>query len=1062
MSDLSKRIADLPPEKRALLELRLRERFADIPRRRPIEPIARDGALPLPFAQERLWFLDQLEPGNAAYNISAAYHIRGLLSVAALEQSLNEIVRRHEVLRTTFVMEDGQPVQVIAPALSLTLSVVDSRKLPETKREAEVQRLAVEEALRPFDLARGPLLRATLLWLGDEDHVLFLMMHHIVSDGWSIGIFNRELSVLYEAFSAGKPSLLPELPIQYADFAHWQRRWLQGEVLETPLAYWKQQLDGGLPVLELPTDQPRPAVQTFRGAVQSFVLSSDLTERLQALNRQEDVTLFTTLLAAFKTLLYRYTGQEDIIVGSPVANRSRVETEGLIGFFVNTLVLRTDLSGKPTFQELLGRVREVTLEAHAHHDLPFEKLVEELQPERDLSRNPLFQVMFAFQSAPAEALALRGLAVTPLEVESKAAQFDLTLSTEETRQGLKGVVEYNTGLFDGATIERMIGHFKVLLEGIVADAGQRLSELLLLTEAERHQLLVAWNDTRVEYPQDKCIHQLFEEQVERTPGAVAVVVEEEQLTYGELDRRANQVAHYLRKLGVGPETLVRICVERSLEMVVGLLGILKAGGAYVPLDPAYPQERLTFMLKDTQTAVLLTQQRLVGGLPEHRARVVCLDADWKTIGEESEENLGAKVTDRNLAYVIYTSGSTGRPKGVMNTHRGIRNRLLWMQDAYRLAESDRVLQKTPFSFDVSVWEFFWPLLTGACLVMARPEGHKDSTYLVLLIAEEKITTMHLVPPMLQVFLQEQELEACDSLRRVICSGEMLPLKLQERFFACLDAGLHNLYGPTEAAVDVTFWPCERESARRVVPIGRPIANTQIYLLDEYLHVVPVGIPGELHIGGVGLARGYLNRPDLTAEKFVPNPFSDEAGARLYKTGDLACYLPDGNIEFLGRIDHQVKIRGFRVELGEIEAVLGQHSAVQETVVLAREDIPGDKRLAAYVVPHNERAPAISELRDFLKKELPDYMVPSAFVMLDALPLTPNGKVDRRALPAPDTARPELEKTFVTPRTAAEEVLAGIWTKVLGLERVGVHDDFFELAVCRRNKVDRVFQVKTGI
>jgi len=1026
-----------------------------------VRSVSRKEELPLSFAQERLWFLDQLEPGNTAYGIPIAYRLQGSLDVAALEWSLNEIVRRHEVLRATFAVVDGRPAQVIAPEMRLTLPVEDLRGLPEAEQEAEVERWATEEAHHPFDLAQGPLLRATLLRLNEEEHVLLLTMHHIVSDGWSMGVFNRELAVLYEAFSAGEPSPLPELPIQYADFAVWQRGWLQGEVLEEQLAYWRQHLGDDLPVLELPTDRPRPAAQSFRGAHQTFVLSNALTESLKALSRQEGVTLFTTLLAAFKTLLYRYTGQEDVVVGSPIANRNRSEIEGLIGFFVNTLVLRTDLSGNPTFRELLGRVREVTLGAHDHQDLPFEKLAEALQPERDLSHNPLFQVMFAFQNAPAEVLALPGLTVTPLEVESKAAQFDLTLSMEDMGRGLKGAVEYNTDLFDGATIERMIGHFETLLGGIVVNPEQRLSELPLLTEAERLQLLVEWNDTEADYPQDQCIHQLFEERAARTPDAVAVVFEKEQLSYAELNRRANQLARHFQKLGVGPEVLVGLCVERSLEMVVGLLGILKAGGAYVPLDPAYPKERLAFMLEDTQTPVLPTQERLRENLPQHGARVVCLDMDWEAIAKESDKNPDSTVTAGNLAYVIYTSGSTGRPKGVLVPHQGLLNMSEAQVRTFELGPGDRVLQFASLSFDAATFEIFMALRVGATLCLGTQESLLPGPTLIEMLQDLGVTIVTLIPSA----LASLPIEKLPHLHTITVAGEACSVDLVARWAE--GRRFFNLYGPTEATIWTTAAECVDGSHKP--PIGHPVDNTGIYLLDTHLQPVPVGVPGELHISGVSLARGYLNRPDLTAQKFIPNPFSDEPGARLYKTGDLARYLPDGNIEFLGRIDHQVKIRGFRIELGEIEAVLGQYPAVWETVVLAREDTPSVKQLVAYVVPKNGQVPAISELRRFLKENLPDYMVPSAFVMLDALPLTPNGKVDRRALPAPDKkVFLNLQEAFVAPRTSIEEQLTEIWAGLLGMGRVSIHDNFFDLgghsllAAQLLSRVNEAFQVELSL
>ncbi|MEH1785598.1 MAG: non-ribosomal peptide synthase/polyketide synthase [Nostoc sp.] len=1046
----------------------------------PILRRAENANLPLSYAQQRLWFLDQFEPNSASYNIPFGLRLVGTLNVTALQQSLIEIIHRHEALCTNFVTVDGQATQIIQTQPNWSVTVVDLQHLALTEQEIAAQQLVQQQALLPFDLAHDALIRATLLILSSTKQWLVVCMHHVVSDGWSIGVFVSELQALYNAYFQGQLSPLLPLPIQYADFALWQRQWLQGEVLKSQLSYWKQQLANAPTFLPLPTDRPRPAVQTFNGAYLEFALSSKLTQRLVQLSQKQGCTLFMTLLAAYNTLLYRYTGQTDILVGTPIANRDRSEIEGLIGFFVNTLVMRTNLAENPSFNELLPRIREMALSAYAHQDLPFEMLVEALQPERDLSHTPLFQVMFVLNDAPTSEVELTGLSVSELSIESAIAKFDLTLGMQNTNNGLVGWWEYNTDLFDSSTIERMTGHFVTLLEAIVANPSERISQLPILTAFEQQQLLVEWNDTSVDYPQDKCIHQLFEEQVERTPDAVAVVFENQQLTYHELNCRANQLAHYLRSLGVGADVLVGICVERSLEMVIGLLGILKAGGAYVPLDPEYPQDRLSFMLEDAQVSVLLSQQQLFEKLPEHQARVVCLDTDWEMISQCNQQNPITGVQASNLAYVIYTSGSTGKPKGAINTHLGICNRLLWMQQAYQLTEIDCVLQKTPFSFDVSVWEFFWPLLTGARLVVAKPGGHKDSGYLVNLILEQQITTLHFVPSMLQIFLEEQGLKDCSSLKQVICSGEALPKELQERFFACLECQLHNLYGPTEAAIDVTFWECQPESNLKTVPIGRPISNTQIYILDQNLQPVPVGVPGELHIGGAGLARGYLNRPELTQEKFIPNPFSGSRGAgeqrsrgvrerrkkiaqspvpspqspvpssqspvpspRLYKTGDLARYLPDGNIEYLGRIDNQVKIRGFRIELGEIEAALSQHQDVQTSVIIVREDIPGDKRLVSYIVLQPEQTPTVKELRSFLQERLPEYMVPSAIAILESLPLTSNGKIDRRALPAPELSS-ELSEKYVAPRTPLEEILALIWQEVLKIEFVGRHDNFFTL------------------
>jgi len=1035
----------------------------------PIEPVSRDGELPLSFAQQRLWFLDQLAPGNLFYNIPMAVRLTGELDVEALEQSLNEILRRHEVLRTTFRAEGGKPVQIIAPELPLPLLVEDLSHLPETEREAEADRLVQEEARRPFDLSQGPLLRARLLKLGDEEHIAVVTMHHIISDGWSMEVFIRELAALYEAFSQGRPSPLPELHIQYADFACWQREWLQGEVLERQLAYWKEQLRARPLMLDLPTDRPRPAVQSWRGATERFALPAELSKKLRALSREEGATLFMTLLAAFQTLLYRYTGQEDVSVGTAIANRNRTEIEGLIGFFVNTLVMRTNLSGEPGFREVLKRVREVALGAYAHQDLPFEMLVEALQPERDLSHTPIFQAAFALQNTPMETLELPGLTLSPLDVDSGTAKFDLTLVMAEGPDGLSGAVEYNTDLFDTTTIRRMVGHFQTLLTGIVDDPEQSISHLPLLTEREQQQLLVDWNATALATPTDRCAHELFEDHVARRPEAVAVTFEGQTLTCQELNRRANQLAHYLQKLGVGPEVLVGISTDRSLEMVVGVLGILKAGGAYLPLDPTYPQERLAFMQEDARVSVLLTQSHLLERLGVNRKtqnvkrdtqyairNTICLDTDWEVIAQEPDTNPVSNVTPDNLAYVIYTSGSTGKPKGTMLSHQGLSNLTEAQRRAFDIREGSRILQFSPLSFDASVWETFMALANGATLCLGRQEVLASGRELVRMLREERVTNVTLPPSVLSVLPTEE----LPQLETVISAGEACSAELVARWASGRD--FFNAYGPTETTVCASMYLCADQEPEGP-PIGRPIANTELYVLDKNLQPVPIGVPGELYIGGTGVARGYLNRPELTAERFVPDPFTPSAspphrkgeggmGARLYKTGDLVRYRTDGNIEFLGRIDHQVKVRGFRIELGEIETVLEQHPGLRESVVIAREDVPGDKRLVAYVVPKDERpktedkgpSSLVGKLRTFLKEKLPDYMVPSVFVVLEALPLSPSGKVDRQALPAPDGARPALEREYVPPRTPVEKELAEICAELLGVEQVGVYDSFFEL------------------
>jgi amino acid adenylation domain-containing protein len=1001
----------------------------------PIEPaVGETEAVHLSWSQERLWFLAQLEEATATYNIPGAIRLSGHLNVEALQFALSEIVRRHEILRTSFVSVEGTPVQVINPEATLSFKVVDLQNYEATEREALVQQETKSEAITPFDLKIAPLIRCSLLQLETTESVLLLTMHHIISDGWSIGILLQELSTLYSAYIQGEVSPLAELEIQYADFAMWQRQWLNESVLEEQLDYWKQQLAKLPELLQLPTDRPRPAIQTYRGQTQNFILDTELTQKLHDLSGKSGTTMFMILQAALATLLSRYSGQSDFTIGSPIGNRNRREIEPLIGFFVNTLVLRTKFEDNPSFEELLARVRETTLQAYEHQDVPFEKVVEALKPERSLSHSPLFQVMFSLENTPMGELELSDMTLNFLEVESVTAKFDLTLSMKETSSGLMGTWEYNTDLFDDSTIERMAGHFPNLLEAIVENPQQRVEELPLLTDREQHQLLVEWNNTQTEYPQDKCIHELFEEQVEKTPNAVAVVFEEQQLTYRELNHRANQLARYLQEKGVKPEVLVGICVERSIEMVVGLLGILKAGGAYVPLDPSYPTERLEFMLQDAQVPVLLTQQCLVDFLPEHQAQMVCLDSHWETIAIQSQENVASEVAVDNLAYVIYTSGSTGQPKGVCVAHKGLCNMTQTQKILFDVESTSHVLQFASISFDASVWEIFMAIVNGAMLVLGTAELLMFGSYFKQTTIRHSVTHLTLPPSALNVLVADD----LQNIGQIIVAGESCSIDLVSKW--SVGRLFCNAYGPTESTVCATVAEL-REGGERIT-IGRPIANTQIYILDPHLQPVPVGVPGELHIGGAGLARGYLNRPELTAEKFIPNSFIE--GERLYKTGDKARYLSDGNIEFLGRIDHQVKIRGFRIELGEIESVLGSHPKIREIVVIASEDGTGEKRLVAYVVVNWNVENLSNQLREFLKEKLPGYMVPSAFITLEALPLTPNGKIDCRALPAPDLLSRQLETAFVSPRTPTEALLSGIWIEVLGIEQVGVNDNFFEL------------------
>ena len=1002
-----------------------------------------DSPAPLSFGQQQMWLLDQLTPDSPVYSECVTVHLPGPLDVAALEQSFNEIIRRHEAWRTSFPLVDGQPIQLIHSPSTLALPVVDLRYLPEAEREAEALRLATEDARIPFDLARGPLLRATLVQLGDAEHRLFLTLHQSIFDGVSLyQVFLPELRTLYEAFSCGKPSPLPDLLIQYADFAVWQRQWLQEGVLADQLAYWKHRLMGAPAVMELPTDRPRPPVQSYRGAMRPFVLTKRLTDAIKALSRQEGATLFIVLLAAFNTLLYRYTGQDDLLIAMSTAGRKLLETQGLMGYFLNTPVLRTDLSGNPTFRELLVRVREVISSAFAHEDVPFEYLVKELRPERNLSHNALYQVMLILE--PPLPVLPSGWTLTQMDVETETAKLDLTLELDDRPEGLNGRFEYSTDLFDAGTIDRMVGHWQVLLEGIVADPGRRLSELPLLTKAELHQLLVEWNATSANYPRSACIHQLFEAQVERGPDAVAVVYDDERLTYRELNQRANQLARYLQRLGVGPEMLVGLYVERSPEMIVGILGILKAGGAYMPLDPTYPRERLAFMLQETRVSILLTQERLREGLPEHEVRIVCLDADPDILAQESVENPISEVAADNLVYVIYTSGSTGRPKGVLVTQRNLVHSTCARTAYYRVPVTSFSLL-SPFAVDSSAAGIFWTLCHGGMLVLPRQGCEQDPSQAADMIARCRISHILITPSLYSLLLARATPQQLTSLQAVIVAGEPCPGNLPERHYELLPhAGLFNEYGPTEATVWSSAYGFPPQRSGATISIGRPIANTQIYVLDKFLHPVPIGTPGELYIGGAGLARGYLNRPELTAEKFIPHPFSNEPGACLYKTGDLARYMPMGDIEFLGRLDRQVKLRGYRVELEEIEAVLRQHPAVREVVVVAGEDMTGDKRLVAYVVSWGEHTPTSSELRRIALERLPDYMVPSSFVLLESLPLTLGGKLDRRALPAPDQIRREMDESFVAPALAVHQQLVQIWEELLSARPIGIRDNLFDL------------------
>jgi len=1019
----------------------------------PALPEADAGDHPLGYGEEALWFLNQLAPESAAYNISGAVRIRSRVDGDALRRTFQRLVDRHPALRTTFAAQGGAPVQRVAERAEVSFEIVDATGFDD----AAMQRRLADEAHRPFDLERGPLLRVRLFARAADEHVLLLAIHHAVADFWSLVVMIHEVGLLYPAEASGaSPPALPDLPRRYFEWTAWQRRELAGAHGDRLRAFWRQELGGELPVLDLPTDRPRPPVQGYRGGSRTLRIAPDVSRKLKALADASSTTLYTTLLAALQVLLHRTTGQDDVLVGSPVAGRSHPDVAGIVGYFVNPVVLRGDLRGAPTFRAFLERTRTTVLDAFEHQDLPFARLVDEIHPARDPSRSPIFQAMFVLQKAQrmnddgltpfvlreeGARMTLGGMAVESMAIEQRVAQFDVTMVMAEADGALAASLEYNADLFDGSTVERMLAQFATLLGAIAADPDRRIAALPLLPDGERRLLVHAWNATDVAYPVAETLHGSIEAQVDRTPEAIAVIAGDRAITYAELDRRANGVAHALLRAGVGADARVGVFAERSVELVVGLLGILKAGAAYLPLDPEYPPARVAFMMGDAGLSAVVTQSHLRASLPPWTGPVVvtgAADAEGERVESGPAPRPAAACDASNLAYVIYTSGSTGRPKGVMCTHAGIVNRLLWMQERYGLGEDDRVLQKTPFSFDVSVWEFFWPLMTGARLVMAAPGAHRDARAIADTIQAHGVTTLHFVPSVLQIFLEEDGIERCRSIRRVVCSGEALLPEVRDRFFARIDAELHNLYGPTEASVDVSSHACAR--GEPTVPIGKPIANTRLYVLDASLQPAPIGVRGDLYIGGVGLARGYIGRPDLTAERFIPDPFASHPGERLYCTGDRARVRPDGSIEYLGRADHQVKIRGHRIELGEIEAALLRAPGVREAAVVVRGK-GGDKRLVAYVVPADAPLDA-KDLRAALRASLPDAMVPSSFVPCEALPLTPNGKLDHRALP--DDAVRAGERASVAPQGDAERAMHAVWREVLRRDDVSVLDNFFEL------------------
>ncbi|TCP54489.1 amino acid adenylation domain-containing protein [Tumebacillus sp. BK434] len=1028
-----------------LLALLLEEEGFGLEATETIQPRDPAAEPQLSFAQARLWFLYQLDPNDPSYNISAAVHFQGELNVPVLETCFVEIIERHEALRTRFLTVNGQPKQAIDAQVDFAITVVDLTGLDGEEQAAEVDRLLTVESAKPFKLDQEALIRAVLMRTGETEHTLCLTIHHIVSDGWSMGVFTAEVAALYEAYLDDKASPLPPLQVQYADFAAWQREVMQGETYEKLRSYWTRQLHGELPVLQLPADRPHPAEKTMRGQMHKFRIPKDVAKGITALGQQEEASLYMTLLAAYKALLHRYSGQEDLILGTPIANRSRPELEGLIGFLANTLVLRTDLSGRPTFRELLQRVRTMALEGYEHQDMPFVKLVEEVQPNRDVNVSPLIQAMFVLQNAPKPSATFNGLTVSMMGIESKTAKFDVSLFLTEDQDGLEGVFEYNTDLFDAETIERMGTHYCNLLAAVLHSPDTRIDELVFLSAAERRDVL-AEGYRELAYDRDATMHGLFERQAALTPDAPAVVDGERSLTYRELNEAANRLAHHLLTLGAGPDVPVGIYLERSLEIVVAILAVLKTGGAYLPLDPSYPQERLLFMLEDTAAPVLLTQSSMQHDLTRAGLQVLALDAGSVPWQEAPSENLPAATGAEGLAYIIYTSGTTGKPKGVLVPHRGVVNLMADMHRLKPLGTGDRSSVWTSFGFDVSVYELFSALFYGAAVYPAPEAVRYDSRTFFHWLRDEGITSAYL-PPFMFKDLANWLSAGNGGLALQLLMAGVEPLS--ERLLGTIMQQVPGLlifngYGPTETTISPTFYVVDAQAPERQTPIGKAVANTRLYLLDHNLQPVPNGIAGEVYIGGDMVVRGYLNRPEETEQRFLPDPYCGQPDGRMYKTGDLARRLPDGNLLFLGRIDQQVKIRGFRIELGEIEAQLIAHEAVREAVVTVREAVPGDKRLVAYIVPSAGAEQVEAELRARIGEQLPGYMMPSAFVLLDALPLTPNGKIDRKALPVPDFAANRSERAYIAPSTPTEQQLAALWSQLLGVEAVGVSDNFFEL------------------
>jgi amino acid adenylation domain-containing protein len=1006
-----------------------------------------DNLFPTSFAQQRLWFLDQIEPGNVVYNLPRIFRMTGKVDLGAFSSAINALVVRQDALRTVFLSLDGEPRQSILPAMDVDLPVIDLSHLPEKRREDEALRIATEEAGKPFSLTTGPLLRLKLIRLAAEEHILVLVMHHIVTDGWSMSIFFRELAAQYQALTIGSPPDLPELAIHFRDFANWQNQEDNRALLQPQVNYWNKKLAGATTVLDIPTDHPHPAVQTAKGGSEHFFIDENATEKLKCICQSEGATLFMVLLAAFQAFLWRYTAQETILVGTPVAGRNELELENLIGFFVNTLVLRADLSGEMTFRDLLKQARATSIEGFANQDVPFERLVEELKPERSMAHSPLFQVMLIFQNAPKQKLKLRDLIMEELEFDSGIAKFDLTLEIIE-QDGLHCTLEYNSDLFERTTIQRMIGHFENLIGDFIQNPDTKISALNVLTKQEREQILVEWNDTFSDYPEALTIHTAFEQVVARVPESAALVHDGKSLTYRQLNDRSNRLAHYLIQKNVKPGSLVGISIDPSLEMTIAILAVLKAGAAYVPLDPSEPEQRLTLMLEDSNVSTIITRHDMQNKLPENEARIVFLDREKTAIVECSPLNVSLTIPSTDLAYVIYTSGSTGAPKGVEGTHRASMNRFAWMWNAYPFHASETCCQKTALSFIDSVWEIFGPLLQGIRTVIVPRETLLEPQQFIDLLFEWNVSRLVLVPSLLRMLLDQfpNLATALPKLNLWSVSGEVLSSELVHRFQEALpDATLLNIYGSSEIAGDVTWHELRKPALDKdnsySAPIGMPISNTQIYILDRFLGPVPVGVRGEIHVGGANLARGYWNKPEATAERFITNPFDQNSATRLYKTGDFGRFLPDGVIEYLGRADSQVKIRGMRVELEEVESVLRSHPLVSESAVVVTNE---KTTLAAYVVGAEGQAPVAAQLRRFAHSKLPEHMVPSHYIVVESLPVLPSGKINRKQLQSRDLPSSASEDAYKAPRTEIEETLAKIWSEVLKIKRVGVEDNFFEL------------------